>query len=309
MGKSREGRQSPYQEDFSEPPRPNTIQQRQFQGHLGAGHTHQDDGAGQVAGVERLLVRLRTSDGVDHHVGAEAAGQCADCLHRVDGGGVHGVGGAEVLGAFELLGVDVDGDHRGGTGERGTGDGCHAHAAAADDGDGVAALDVSGVDGRADACHHAAAEQADRGRVSLGVDLGALAGGDEGLLGERADAQRRGELGAVLERHLLGGVVGVEAVLRLAAAARPAFAADGAPVQHHTVAGGHLGDVGADGADDAGGLVAEQEREVVVDGALLVVQVGVADTAGEDVHEGLAGSGIRDQDGFQGDGRVLGADY
>ena len=32
--------------------------------------------------------------------------------------------------------------------------------------------------------------------------------------------------------------------------------------------------------DDAGGLVAEQEREVVVDAALAVVQVGVADAAG-----------------------------
>ena len=107
------------------------------------------------------------------------------------------------------------------------------------------------------------------------------------------------EFGAVLQRHFLGGVVGVEAVLRLASAAGPAFAADSPPVQHHTVARRHFGDIGAHRADHAGGLMAQQEREIVADGALLVVQVGVADPAGKDVHQGLAGAGIRHQDGFQ----------
>ena len=65
-------------------------------------------------------------------------------------------------------------------------------AAAADDRDGGAAADVAGVDRRAEAGHHAAAEQPDGGRAGLRVDLGALAGGDQGLLGERADAERRG---------------------------------------------------------------------------------------------------------------------
>ena len=45
---------------------------------------------------------------------------------------------------------------------------------------------------------------------------------------------------------------------------------------------------GPDGLDDARGLVAEQEREVVVDPALAVVQVGVADPARLDLHHGLA---------------------
>ena len=53
------------------------------------------------------------------------------------------------------------------------------------------------------------------------VDLGALAGGDEGLLGEGADAEGGRQLGAVGERHLLGGVVGGEAVLRARPAGRP----------------------------------------------------------------------------------------
>ena len=40
-------------------------------------------------------------------------------------------------------------------------------------------------------------------RRHVRVDLGALAGGDQGLLDEGADAQRRGQHGAVRERHLL----------------------------------------------------------------------------------------------------------
>ncbi len=47
---------------------------------------------------------------------------------------------------------------------------------------------------------------------------------------------------------------------------------------------------------DAGSLVAEQEREVVVDAALAVVQVGVADAARLDVDERLAGAGVGHQD-------------
>ena len=74
------------------------VQQRQFQGHLRGGHAHQDHGAGQVAGVESLLVGFRTADGVDHHVRAEAAGQLPDRLDGVGGGGVDGVRGAEGAG-------------------------------------------------------------------------------------------------------------------------------------------------------------------------------------------------------------------
>ena len=102
--------------------------------------------------------------------------------------------------------------------------------------------DVAGVDGGAEAGHHAAAEQADGRGPGRRVDLGALAGGDQGLLGEGADAQRRGQLRAVLEGHLLGGVVGGEAVPRLTAVAGPAVAAHRAPVEDHEVARREAGD-------------------------------------------------------------------
>ena len=71
-------------------------------------------------------------------------------------------------------------------------------------------------------------------------------------------------------------------------AAGAALAADGAPVEDDEVAGRHLGHALADRLDGAGRLVAEQEGELVVDAALAVVQVGVADPAGLDPHDGLA---------------------
>ena len=86
-----------------------------------------------------------------------------------------------------------------------------------------------------------------------------------------------------------------------------ALAADRAPVEDDEVAGRDVGDALADGLHDARGLVAEQEREVVVDAALAVVQVGVADAARLDLDDGLTRARVGDDDGLDGDGRALGA--
>ena len=92
--------------------------------------------------------------------------------------------------------------------------------------------------------------------------------------------------------HLLGGVVGGEAVPGLAARAGPTAAADGAPVEDHEVARRDVGDALAHRLHDPRRLVPEQEREVVVDPALPVVQVGVADAARLHPHHGLARAGV-----------------
>lgn len=206
------------------------------------------------------------------------------------------MGGAHPLCGGELLVVDVDGDDLRGPGEPGPDDRGVTDTAAADDRDRVAAADLSGVDGRADPRHHSAAEQTGDGRGDGRVDLGALAGGDQGLLGEGADAERRGEPRTVAQCHLLLRVVRVEAVLRPATQTGPALPAHGTPVEDHEVAGGDVGDAVADRLHDARGLMAEQEREVVVDPALLVVEVRVADPAGLDLHHSLARPRVRDQD-------------
>ena len=119
---------------------------------------------------------------------------------------------------------------------------------------------------------------------------------DEGLLRERADPQRGGEFGAVLEGHLLRRVVGGEAVLRAAPLAGTALPAHRAPVEDHEVPDRDRVHARADLFDDAGGLVAEQERELVVDPALAVGQVGVAHPARLHPHDHLTRARIRDRD-------------
>jgi hypothetical protein len=206
------------------------------------------------------------------------------------------VGRAHVRRPLELPVLDVDGDDRRCAGQPGAGDRGVPDAAAAEHRDALPALHGAGVDGRADTGHDPAAEQAGgRGRCGR-VDLRALPGVHQRLLGERADAQGRAELGAVGERHLPGGVVGVEAVLRLALEAGAALPADRAPVEDHVLADRHVRDALADGGDDAGRLVAQEERELVVDAALAVVQVGVADAARLDVDHRLPGTGVGHQD-------------
>ena len=56
-----------------------------------------------------------------------------------------------------------------------------------------------------------------------------------------------------------------------------------------------------DGLDDAGRLVPEQEGELVVDPALAVVQVGVADPAGLHLDDRLTRTGVGDVDGLDAD--------
>src|SRR5947208_856599 len=64
------------------------------------------------------------------------------------------------------------------------------------------------------------------------------------------------------ERHLLGGVMGGEAVPGAAPLARAALPAHRAPVEDHEVTGRDVGHAGADRLDDPGCLMPEQVREV-----------------------------------------------
>src|SRR5690606_27504455 len=167
---------------------------------------------------------------------------------------------------------------------------------APDHGDGVTAPDTTGVHRRTEAGHDPAAQQPGRSRGRLAVHLRALAGGDEGLLDEGTDAEGGRELGPVGERHPLRGVGSVEAVPGLTLGAGAAVPAHRPPVQDHEVAGSHLRHAFADRLDAAGRLVTEQERELVVDAALAVVQVGVADAAGLDPHHRLPRPGVGHHD-------------
>jgi hypothetical protein len=203
-------------------PAPEHVEQREV-GHLHVGgrHADQHDRTGEVASVERLLPGLRATDRVDDDVSAEAPGERLDGLDRVVVAAVHGVGGTQACRPLELLVVEVDRDDGPGTGEAGAGHRGRSHAAAADHRDALAAPDVAGVDGGAQPGHHATAEETDSSRTCGRVDLGALTGVHQRLVRERADPQCRGQRrpGSLPfgERHLLGRVVGGEAVPRLAA--------------------------------------------------------------------------------------------
>ena len=242
IGKSRLGRQSPYQRGFSAPPRPKNSIIGSSSCHVGVGHADLHDGAGQVAGVERLLVASSGWPTASMHTSAPlppVSGLDAPRPRRPSPALTVWVA-PNSLGPLELPVVEVDGDDRGGAGQPGPGDRGVAHAAAAEHGHRCRR-------GRRRRCCIAAPRPAITPQPSRpaavgragGVDLGALAGGDERLLGEGADAERGRQLGAVGQRHLLGGVVGGEAVPRLALAARPALAAHRPPVEDHEVAGRH----------------------------------------------------------------------
>ena len=272
-------------------------------------NAHHDHAASVVTGVEGLAPGGLNANGVDGDVGTETIGDLADGVDDLvfrQVLGADGVGGAELAGGLKLLLIEIDSDDLCGTGQLRAGNGCGTHAAAAEDSHGLAQLDIAGVHGCTEARHNAAAEQASSSRVSV-LYLGALSLMDQGLIAKGTNTQRRGEFGAILKGHLLGRVVGVEAVLRLALAARTALAADGAPVEDDEVTLFHVGHGGADALDHTGGLVAQQEREGVLDVTIAVGQIRVAHAAGLHLHHDIVLTGRRhdDVDGFH--GSALGA--
>ena len=141
------------------------------------------------------------------------------------------------------------------------------------------------------------------------IDFDRLQRVDEGELAERADAEGRRQGRAVGQGHFLLGVAAGEAVPGAAALAGPAVAARGAPGQDHEVAGLDVGYAIADLFDNSCGFMAQQERELVVDGTFAVVKVGVANAAGLNAYECLAFAGVRYVDGYEFDGRAFGPRY
>ena len=94
------------------------------------------------------------------------------------------------------------------------------------------------------------------------------------------------------------------AEVRLRAAAVHALAALGREQRHDAVAGGDGAHALADRLDRAAALVAEHRRRVAGRvGAGRRVEVGVADAAGEQAHEHLAGAGPGELDVLHGQGR------
>src|SRR5581483_1428314 len=259
-----------------------------------AGHADQRAGAGEVAAPERLEQRVGATDRLERVVDAVAAGDLFDPRDRVTRARIHDVRRAELLGPAQLPRVDVDTDDRRGACQARALDDAGADAAAAEDGDARAGLDVGGAQHRADARHHAAADQAHLLGRQLLRHRHCLLRGDDGVGAEGADAEHRLEQRAVLAVHALLGVQAGGTQVRLAPPAEAAVAARRPPGQDDVVADGWRRHAWTDLLDDARALVPEQEREPWP-GPHLHVQVGVAHAARADAHEHLARSGVVDR--------------
>src|SRR5436190_4933005 len=250
-----------------------------------AGHHHR---AALADRVERVRDDLRGHDAHRHDrlVGAHAAGQLGDQLLRLPGG-LTAVRGAELLGDLPLVGERVDRHHVPGAGQSGPLDGVDADAADAVDGDGVARFGGRGVDRRAEAGRHPAADQHDlvQRQVRVDLDRGVLGDGPE--LGERAEHAHAAEvLAAAVEPEGLVGQapnqeIGAQvAQVRLAGRAPPAVPAHRQERADHVVAGLQPGDALPDLLDDPGALVAAHDGEARHDVAVPQMLVGMAQARG-----------------------------
>ena len=281
------------------------VNKRQFDLCIRVRDTNEYHSASQVTSVKCLLVGRRETNSIDNDVGTIAIGQLTDALHYVFGGTVNRVGGAKVLGPTEFRIVNVDCDDLRCTSELAATHRGITDAAAANDGDRIASADATSIDGCTDTGHDATAQESSSRWTSCRVDFGTLPGSDKRLFSECPDAECRAQFCAIGQCHLLGGIVGIEAVLRFAPITCPAVATDGSPVQDDVVAGSDVGNVVADRFDNTCGFVPEQERKLVVDPALAVMQVGVADPTRLHLDQRLTWTWVGNDDRFQRDGRTL----
>ncbi len=194
--------------------------------------------------------------------------------------------------------VAVDGDQARGAGDHGAHDARQADAAEADDRDARAGRDTRGLEHGADTGRDAAADERGGGRVGAIGEGDRRGRGHDGCLGHGRD----GAVGA----DLLPGVVATERGLaieqgvsvRRRVGARPdlapttgaAHAARDEPRQRNELADTGRRHARTDGLDDAGALVAHDDRRRAIPLPVADVEVGVAHPRGQHPHEDLAGT-------------------
>ena len=159
--------------------------------------------------------------------------------------------------------------------------------------------DPRGVDDRADAGQHRAAEQSRMFERQRPVDLDAGFLRDDGELGEGGDAEMvvhrlagEGEPARAGEQR--SRAVGARARLaqsRPAGRARQAMAAARHEHHHDVIADGEIDDPFADRRDDARGLMAEHHRRRPRPRAVDHRKVGMAETGRRDSHQHFAAAG------------------
>src|SRR3989454_2190753 len=197
---------------------------------------------------------------------------------------------------YTTLFRSIDGDDRVRAREHRALDDVEPDAARAEDRDRLPGLHARRVDDRADAGHHAAADQTGAVEGTVGLDGDAGFPRHDGELRHRADAGELADAGPVAVEDLGGHRLHVAhlAEVGVARVAVPARAAERHPVEDHVVLRLDALDAGADLLDDARALVAEhagkRHGEVSGNG----VQVAVADAARAEPDEDLAVARIAD---------------
>ena len=225
-----------------------------------------------MAGLQSSTHDVNVSSAVEGVV-ATAVGELDQLVdHRGalgEGGRVDKVGSAELARPLLFAGVDIDDDDLGSTVGNGTLDDAEADAAGAEDGDLAALLDVGGDGGGTVAGGDTAAEQAGAVHGGLLLHSDDRDVGDDGVLREGGGAHEvqdvlaaGAEAGGAVGHHTLtlrGADLAAE--VGLAGLAELALLALGGIESDDMVAGLHVGDTLADGLDDTGTLVSENDGE------------------------------------------------
>ncbi len=266
-----------------------------------------------MAGFQRHAHHFGVASGVERVVRATIGHRDdrGDHLLAAHAPGVEEFGHAEPAAPFLTIGIDVDADDLVRTGQARALDDVEADAAQAEDHDIVAHLHLGGVDHRAHARGHPAADIAAALERRVLADLGQRDLGQDGEVGEGRTTHIMkdrlalvGKAGrAVGHQPLALGRADRGAEVRLAAQARLTLAAFGGVERDDMVARHQAGDASPHFADDARALMAQDRREDAL--AVEPVQrigIGMADAGRHDLDQDFARLGAFqiDFDDFEG---------
>ena len=264
---------------------------------VGVGQPGADRGAaapGHPVGEIHGLDRARHLEGeVD-----PALGRGAHLLDAVRIAGAERRAGAELAGERQLVVVQIDGDEAACADQLRGEQRVQPDAAEADHRDGGARLHPGGVDHRADAGQHGAAEQRGLLERQRGVDPDRRVARDHGALGEGRDPDMMVDRRAVEvqpprareQRPLAVGDGARLAQRRPPGAARQAMAAARHEHQDDVVALGEIAHARAERLDHACGFVTQHHRQRPRPVAVDHRQIRMAEPGGLDPHQDLAGA-------------------
>src|SRR6266851_2234746 len=250
-----------------------------------------------------LLDRLLATDRFKSVVHAALFGQLADGFHRIYLARVDQVRRSESAGHFELFRLRVDGDDSFRAGKERSLNRVQPNSARAEDRHAAAGRHLGGVEHRADAGHHRAAEQSTFVQGSIVGQLDRRIGWNDGGFRHRAEYRKYVELLPILMRAAgaVGHSVGLIdpladlAELRLADPAVETTEARRHPGEDDLVADGEPVDALANLLHRACSLVAKNTRQLPTQNPMHEREIGMADSRRREAHANLiAPRGIKD---------------